>query len=212
MIELLARQLLGAHVLRRPERYPGHRYRLRPATVALDCFRNPEIDDLYPVAAVQMPSDHDILGLEVAVHYAKMMRGVQRVGNLLRDLRRAENRQRPLMRDDGVEGLTVDVLHGEIECAVGHLAEIVDLRDIRMIDLAGVRRLTIKARDGVGRRRQRGIDHLHRALAAHTDVLGEVHAAHSPFANQRQDLIAVGYYLTDEGIVRALHRELYTGG
>src|SRR5256714_3841414 len=211
MVELLARQLFRAHVLRRAGRDAGHRHRLRAAAIALDRFGDAKVDDLHPIAPIQMPRDHDVFRLEIPVDDAEVMCRMERIGDLFGDLSGAHRRQWALTSDDGVERLAIDVLHREIQRAVGHLAEIVDLRHVRMIDLAGVGGFAIESRGGVARRRERGIDDLHRALPPHAHVLGEVDPPHAPLANERQDLVAVSYDLTDEGVVGGLHRELYTG-
>src|SRR4051812_34373847 len=76
-----------------------------------------------------------------------------------------------------------------------------------MIDLAGVRRLAIEARDRVRGRGERGIDDLHGALPAHAHVLGEIDASHPALADQREDLIALRHPLSDERIVRTLQTQ-----
>ena len=48
------------------------------------------------------------------------------------------------------ERLALDELHREVDQPVGRLAEVVDPRDVRVIDPAGVRRFAIEAADRVG--------------------------------------------------------------
>ncbi len=105
--------------------------------------------------------------------------------------------------------LAFDVLHREVEQAVRRFAEVVDLRDVRMVDSAGVGGLAIEPADGVRGERHVGAHHLHRALATHAHVLGEIDAAHAALAEHGEDLVSIGDDLSDQAIagrrVRVAH-------
>ena len=163
MVELIARELLGAHVLRCAERDAGGRQVL--PTLGLHRLGDPEVHDLDPIAAVVLSPDHDVLGLQVTVDNAEQVSGGERVGNLHRDPGRARCRNRTEPLDRRGERVALDVFHGEIQHAIA-FTEVVDLRDVWVIDAARVGCLAIEAADrlrGVGERR---VDHLHRALSA----------------------------------------------
>ena len=86
------RELLGAHVLGRADDEPGLRHLLR--IVALHRLRDAEVDDLHAVRAVARLRDHDVVGLEIAMDDAHVVRGVERVGRLSRDVGRARGGER----------------------------------------------------------------------------------------------------------------------
>ena len=65
--------------------------------------------------------DHDVLGLEVAVHDAHVVRDRERGERLHQDVRDARGRQRPVLAQDAVEAPPVEVLHRDVEQAVGLL-------------------------------------------------------------------------------------------
>src|SRR5437870_9238142 len=109
MVELLARQLLRAHVLRRAGGDAGHRHRLRAAAIALDRFGDAKVDDLHPIAPIQMPRDHDVFWLETAVDEAEMRCCRERIGALFADWSGGHRRQWAPTSDAGVERLAIDV-------------------------------------------------------------------------------------------------------
>ena len=133
--------------------------------LGLHRLRDAEVDDLHPIGAVVLPPDHDVLGLEIAMDDSELVRRGQRVGNLHRDVRGARCRNGAEALDCRGERLALDVFHRQVQYAVA-LAEVVDLRDVRVIDATGVRRLTIEPADRFGRVGEGGVDDLDRALSA----------------------------------------------
>src|SRR5712664_56662 len=67
-----------------------------------------------------------------------------------------------------------------------------------MRDAAGVRRLAIEARHGVGIVHHRRIHHLDGAAPAHLHVFAEIDLTHSSFTELLHDVIAVRYGLAHE--------------
>ena len=88
---LLAHRLLGTHVLRRAEREAGLRH-ARSARL-LHGERDAEVRD-ERVPALQQ----NVLGLDVAMDHAVLVRVVERVGDLARDAQRVVDRKLPLAR------------------------------------------------------------------------------------------------------------------
>ena len=99
---------------------------------------------------VAVPGDHDVVGLEVAMHDPHVVRHRQRLARLPRDLAARARGQRALRAQDVGERLALDELHREVDQPLGRLAEVVDPGDVRVVDPARVRRLAVEPADGVG--------------------------------------------------------------
>ena len=162
----------------------------------------PRSFDLHPFAPVGLTGDEDVVGLEIAVHDAEVMRGVQAVGDLAGELGRAARLERPLTAHERGERLPLHVLHRQIQRPVRGLAEVVDRGHIWLVNLARVRGLAVEAADGFRRGRQRRAHHLHGALATHLHMLSQVHPTHPAFPDAAQHAVAVGEHLPDERIRR----------
>ena len=132
------------------------------------------------------------------MHDSHGVRGVQAIRCLTHDVHRTQWRQRAVRLHDLGERRALDVLHGEVEEPIGRLTEIVDGRDVRVIDAAGVGCLSIESTDRLGVAGHRRMEHLDRALPAHLHVLGEVDASHPARAQQLQHVITLGNDGADE--------------
>jgi hypothetical protein len=75
----------------------------------------------------------DVLRLDVPVHEAVRVRGVESGGDLGDEVRRARRFQRGLARDDLLQRRPVDVLHGDVQQAVV-LADVIHGQHVRMLD------------------------------------------------------------------------------
>ena len=136
MVERLAHDLLGRHVLRRAQQDAGLRLHRR-----LVQARDAEVHDLHaPVG-----EHHDVAGLHVAVHDAALVRDRER-------LRRPRRRSRP--RCDGVRlasrissrrSRALEQLHRD-EGDVALAAHVVDRDDRRVAEAARGARLLQEAR------------------------------------------------------------------
>ena len=87
-------ELLGTHVLRRAHHQAGLRHLL--ARLAARRLGDAEVHDLHAVRRRRGLRDHDVVGLEIAVHDAQVVRRLERVGGLPDDLGGARRRQRAL--------------------------------------------------------------------------------------------------------------------
>ena len=188
-VELVSGELLWAHVLGRAHHEPGLGHLLRVARARL---RDPEVHHLHQVRPVAVLRDHDVVGLQVAVHDPRIMRDLQRVARLVDDAPGPRRWQRAGLLDQARQRTPLDELHREVDHPVGRLAEIVDAADVRMAQPRGVRRLAVESRNGIGIGVHPRVHHLERALAPHLHVLSEVHRSHAAFAELLEDVIPVG--------------------
>ena len=122
----IAPELLGRHIGGRAEHGADMRHRgiLDP--------RDPEIGDLHHAVLGQ----HDVRGLDVAMHHAARMgvgEGVQDLAHQPDDHRR---RQPLLLVEHGLEGLALDHLHDD-PGDLGVFAVVEDGNDVRMREAAG---------------------------------------------------------------------------
>ena len=105
-----------------------------------------EVEHLDEVGIAVLLDEHDVLGLEIAVHDVARVRARERRGDLARDVERAPSVERPA-RDLGAQALALDVLEHEEERAVLELAEVGGGRDVRVLDVRRGHRLALEARD-----------------------------------------------------------------
>jgi len=192
-IHLLALRLLGRHVFERADHRAGQRLR----GALLDGSRDAEVHD-QRVAAVRHRIlggllDHDVLGLQVAVHHALLVRGGEALRDLLRDSDHPIERQRVVFTKNLRKGLAFDKRHRQVLDAVD-LAEVVNADDVLVRDLAGQHQLALEARLELLRRGRvrlrRRADHLDRHGDAELVIEGLIHGAHAARAEQLQDRVA----------------------
>ena len=139
----LAAELLRRHVRHRPRHHLGERVLLRDGHGA-PVPRQTEVEDLEHAVRAH----HHVLGLEIAVHDAGVVRAHQRGGELLAQSRDGERRQ-TLALHHRAQGLALDPLHDD-ERRVGVLAEVVDGDDRRVVQRRGGARLAQRFRERVG--------------------------------------------------------------
>src|SRR6185437_7926552 len=157
-----------------------------------------EIDHLHGVRSVATARQHDVVGLQVAMHDAEVMGCLERGRHLDGDVGGPGNGQRALFPDQLRERLALDELHGQVDEPVGSLTEVVDGTDVGVRDAAGVRCLAIEAGHRFGVVDHGGVHHLDGAAASHLHMLGEVHLPHAPLTQLFHDVVAVGQHLAHE--------------
>ena len=129
VIEALLLHLLGRHIRRRADRADLRGLAARDQ-------RRAEIGDLH----VGFAGVQQVRRLEVAVRDPEAMRELERARALEDDLHRALHRQQGVGATVLFERAAVDVLHHEVmQLLLGH--RVVDLADVRVLQLAGERRL-----------------------------------------------------------------------
>ncbi len=131
--------------------------------------------------------DHHIVGLEIAVNDARVMRFDQRRRNLDPNLqRRREVRGRAAGKL--AQRHAVDELVGDEGRACG-LADVVDGNDVRMIQGRCGFRLANEAMQPVAIGGQLGRKDLQRDAAVEAGILREIHLPHPAFAERGDDLV-----------------------
>ena len=116
-----------------------------------------------------------------------LVRGFERVGDLLRDRQRFVERDRAA-RDTLRQVVALDQFHHEGMCATGFL-KAVDRRDVRMIQRREGLRLAFEPRHAIGVRGEHVRQDLDRDLAAECRVRRTVDLTHSAFADRRGDVV-----------------------
>ncbi|MFO0751107.1 MAG: hypothetical protein U1F43_36350 [Myxococcota bacterium] len=147
-------------------------------------------------------ADHDVVGLQVAVEHAALVR----VGHGVEHMEGTEPRPEAVAGVDGSPGRRarlVDVrrapasaaheLHGVDDGAVGPGLERVHRHDARVLEARGGARLEAEAARGAGVVGEVGAEPLQRHLAPEVDVLGAQHLAHGAFAEELDDAVALAH-------------------
>ena len=87
-----------------------------------------EVDDLHEVAAAPQRLEDDVLGLQIAVHDAEVVRFAERRQHLAQHVDDARERERPLFVGDAREVLAAQELHHQVGLPVVGAAEVEDAR------------------------------------------------------------------------------------
>ena len=188
----LAAHLLGRHV---PERAhddaglgaPGLGRKVGPArggAFGLRQFGEAEVEDLH--AAVV--GDEDVLGLQVAVHDALLVRRREAVRDLERVVDRLARRELAA-GEDRAERLALEQLLDDVRRAVRVRPDVVDRRDVGMVQDARGLGLLLEPAQPVRVLGERGGKDLDRDLARQPRVLRPVDLSHPSRADLREDLV-----------------------
>jgi len=133
--------LLGSHVTQGAERHAGEG-ECHVERFAAQQLGQAEVGDLHAALFVE----EQVLGLDVAVHEALLVRVFEGVANLRHDGQRLGGRE-PARLEKLPEIHAVHILHDDVVEAA-RFAEVVDINDVRMVELgegarlAGVKRAT----------------------------------------------------------------------
>jgi hypothetical protein len=179
--------LFRAHVRRRAHDQTGGRLVLA-AHGRIEQFGHAEVEDLDDRARGAF-DDEDVVRLEIAVDDAGVVGGVEGRGDL-------PHQFDGVVDADGAAGFHVtgeldafEELHDQVEPAVGELAEVEHLDDVRIVDLVDGLGFGHEAVGHLGVGRERGHQDLDGDLAADVRVLAEEDLAHGARAEQRFDLV-----------------------
>ncbi len=123
------------------------------------------------VTATGPLDQHDVVGLEIAVDDADGVRGIERERDLVRDVERAMELDGAFLLDQILERLALEVLHHEVDRALGQDAEVGDVDDVRVVDRGRRARLAEEAMDRLLVARELRMQHLHRDRLLDVDVL-----------------------------------------
>ena len=201
-VDGLTARLLRRHVIRRPEDDAGAR-----ELAASHDLGSAEVDDAHLVdrrPADGGPDEEHVLGLEIAMHDVRGMRGAERVGELACDGGGLARREEPAPSHARRERLTVEQLHHEVRRAIVELAEVVDGDDRRMTDRRRRAGLLEEARREHRVRREIAAQHLHREHAIELGVPHLVDGAHAALTKRRDHLVA----MIDDGVGERIARRI----
>jgi hypothetical protein len=178
-----ALDLLGRRVVERADPLAGARERLgvrRPGDA--------EVGEVGVLGAAAL-LDQDVRGLDVAVDEAAFVRGVERVGDLGDDARRAHPVQPVLRRQQRAQVGAPDPAHRDEQPPVG-FAGLVDRDHVRVVDRGQHARLALEAGSEalVGRQLRR--DDLQRHRPVERDLRRAVDGAHAALAGHPLDAVA----------------------
>ena len=162
-VGLRTADLLGRH---RP-RSAGNLAEARQALLAVERTRDAEVHDLH-LAVVRQ---HDVGGLDVAVHDAALMRMLDAVERAPKDAQRPLDRHRAAAADELVERDSRHVLHDH-ELLVAFVQERMDARDVGMAELGVELRLLGEAFEEERVGSELVAQHLDRDLALEHHVFG----------------------------------------
>ena len=195
-VELAAAQLLGAHVFGRAEEHAGagqgHAAHLGDA----------EVEHLDELVVAPARHQHHVRGLEIAMHHAAGVRLGERFADLRGDVDRARRRQTARLLDGVPEVAPVEMLHREIEHAVGQGAVVVDGDDVRMIERGRGARFEVEARRHLRITRQRRVQQLDHGAATHGRLVGEIDRAHSTLADLLDENVLIDEPPAEIGVRR----------
>jgi hypothetical protein len=184
-----AAALLGRHVVGRPHHQAGAGPHAGGLSVA------GELGDAKVVHLHALATDHlgirdqeQVVGLEIAVRDAGVVRGLQYVCDLAADPAALVIIVPPLLEPRG-EGLALEELHHKVRAAIGSGADVEDLHDAWVAD--GGRGLGFgeESLHDVGMARQFGMQHLHGDALPERLVAADVDDAHGARAELLHDPI-----------------------
>lgn len=124
---------------------------------------------------------HQVLRLDVAVNHPVLVRVLEPVRRLPREVARDVDRQRPLALEVLRECHPLHVFHDEEVHPAGFVG-VERLNDVRVAEAGGGAHLVQEPGQGRVAVQQVRVNHLERDLAAHAHLLGKVHGAHAAFA------------------------------
>ena len=143
----------------------------------------PEVQHLH----VPVATDHDVLGLQVAVDDAGVVRRRDGLGDLDADGQRLTHLETAAL-EHGPQRDPVDVLRGE-ELHPGGVADVVDRQNVRVVERRDRAGFALESQQPflVAERARR--EHFQRELAAQADVLGQIHLRHAAGSERRQHTV-----------------------
>jgi hypothetical protein len=149
-----------------------------------------EVEHFDEVGGTISRDEHDVLGLEIAMHDPLGVRRPHAKRDAACDLERPSRGYRSLVELTAKRS-PLQILEDEKERAVREPPEIGRRRDIGVADRRRGHSLALETRDHLRRAEPMRLEHLQREALAHVDVLDEVDDPHASFAERRFDPIPI---------------------
>jgi hypothetical protein len=141
--------------------------------------RDAEVEHLHEVRVPIALHQHDVLGLHVAVHDALPVRGPHAHRRGVGDAQTAREREVAVFEERLRQRAPLEVLHDQIEAAVGELAEQVDVHQVGVVERRRHACLTLEAPHGVGVLGEVAVQDLDRHVALQGGLMRTVDRAHA---------------------------------
>ena len=190
MIDCLALDLLGGHVVHRPENHAlGCLRQSGKGTVSVAArkptrrFRQPEVEDFDATVVAH----HHVVRLQIPVGYAFLMRRCDGIRQWDCNVEELVQRETVFGQKLG-QGLSTNELHGDEVDSFG-LFDGENLHDVGVVECSdglGFPRETSPAFFALGQLRG---ENLERNLAVQLGVLGQIDVTHAPGADLLQDFV-----------------------
>ena len=179
-IDLPRRDLLGGHVVQRADDLarPRHLQTCRRGRETHDA----KVDDLRRQLVLGIRREHDVGGLEIAVHEAGAMDRAERARQSLGDDQRAKERKADVALETIAQRLAVHELHHEERRIAEN--EVEEAHDVRVLNRRDRSRLALKSRLEDGVAHELRLEHLDGDAQANGRVLGDEHLPHATGAEQ----------------------------
>src|SRR5436309_10972913 len=180
-VERLGAGLLRAHVMRRADVRAGARQ-----LAARGRLRDPEVGDHRQPVLVE----HDVVGLDVAMHDAALVRVREGARHLYQDLPDLGRGERTARGQHGRERLAAQELHDEIDHPAG-LADAIDRNDAGVLELGGRAGFALEPLDELLVERQGERQDLDRYVALQLLLARLEDDGHPPAAQLFEDFVLV---------------------
>ncbi len=197
--------LFRRHVVDRAD----HRSLDRQSRNGVELLGQSEVGQVGVLLAV-LDRDQDVRGLDVAVHEAAAVGGVQRGRELLEQLDRSRRLDRPLLDQDLAEVGAGDVVHDEEQHPL-MLARVMDPDDVRVMQRGGDARLALEPLAELLVLGERGRQHLERVDPVQRDVRDAVDEAHAAAADQLVNAVAPDHGAALQLVASYCHRLILSG-
>ena len=185
------RTLFGRHVLR------GANHKVSRGDVGimntpgLLNLGDPKIEDLCPISAGGL-REHNVVALQIAMHDALTMRGIQSAGDLPNDLNNARERHWPFALDNLFQSTAVQIFHYQEDHAVFGFAKIGDVDGVWVRDSRSGFSFARETSDDRIVDSQGRMQHFDRDGFVHQHVFAEIDRAHAAALDQSFDEVLFG--------------------